>query len=375
MGDRQDIDALLIGALYGELEGADQARLDAHLAAHPADRAAMDALIQTRATLRDRLAGMEDAEPAPRLSTLLLQEAARRAPRREEAAAGGLVGWLRGLFRPIVAHPALAGAMTLALVGGAAGLLYNHGRGGVTEPTVASEHAAAPVASAEQSRAPSPLTPRANGQQPPGDDFEVNLDDRAELFASKDKQAAAAPAPPAAADEGEAQLQLKKEAGKGRGYVAVTTPERQPKQLEERRETNGTRGPGDATGAGATGIGAGSGSAAGSMVAADPAAPPPMEAANAYSAERANSIDAWARVQHQRLAKAVADGDCGLAGKLGTELATRAPEYYATHVENDRALRSCRQYIDAAKRQRAVETQKSRERNATEDLAKPDLAN
>ena len=44
MLDRQDIDALLVGALYGELSSADEAALTAHLDSHPADRNALDDL-------------------------------------------------------------------------------------------------------------------------------------------------------------------------------------------------------------------------------------------------------------------------------------------------------------------------------------------
>ena len=40
----QDIDALLIGALYGELTPADEARLATHLDSHPGDRGALDDL-------------------------------------------------------------------------------------------------------------------------------------------------------------------------------------------------------------------------------------------------------------------------------------------------------------------------------------------
>ncbi len=38
MADRQDIDALMVGALYGELDDGERARLEAHLASHPQDR-------------------------------------------------------------------------------------------------------------------------------------------------------------------------------------------------------------------------------------------------------------------------------------------------------------------------------------------------
>ena len=53
MVDRQDIDALLIGALYGELTPADEARLTAHLESHPADRTALADLTRARAAVRE----------------------------------------------------------------------------------------------------------------------------------------------------------------------------------------------------------------------------------------------------------------------------------------------------------------------------------
>ena len=84
MGDRLDIDALLIGALYGELDGDERARLDAHLASHPADRAALDSLRSTRAWLTDHdaRAFLGAAEPANAISARLIQEAARRITER-----------------------------------------------------------------------------------------------------------------------------------------------------------------------------------------------------------------------------------------------------------------------------------------------------
>ena len=52
MVDRHDIDALLIGSLYGELSSADEARLKAHLESHPSDRTALEGLTHTRAAIR-----------------------------------------------------------------------------------------------------------------------------------------------------------------------------------------------------------------------------------------------------------------------------------------------------------------------------------
>src|SRR5688572_9382207 len=124
MADRQEIDALIVGALYGELDAADRARLETHLSSHPEDRAALEALERTRATVRRGLADMPSAEPSPAISTILLREAGRLAPTPRAAAAresadsadnDGL--WSRFLrwARPVAMHPAFAGAAALIL--------------------------------------------------------------------------------------------------------------------------------------------------------------------------------------------------------------------------------------------------------------------
>jgi anti-sigma factor RsiW len=119
MVDRTDIDALLISALYGELTPADEARLTAHLESHPADRTALADLTQTRAAVRDSRILAVQLDPPPSVSTLLLREAARRAPRpREEA------GWFLRFTRSFMAHPAMAAAAMLVFVVGVAGTIY-----------------------------------------------------------------------------------------------------------------------------------------------------------------------------------------------------------------------------------------------------------
>ena len=123
MADRTDIDALLIGALYGELTPADEARLTAHLESHPADRTALDDLTRTRAAVRDSRILAFHFEPPAAVSALLLQEASRRAPRvqdREES-------WFQRFVRSFAAHPAMAAAATIVLVLGVAGTLYLRG--------------------------------------------------------------------------------------------------------------------------------------------------------------------------------------------------------------------------------------------------------
>jgi anti-sigma factor RsiW len=142
MADRQDIDALLIGALYGELDGDERARLETHLASHPQDRSALEGLRSTRELLReaDLPVTMAVAEPSPAITAMLLQEAARRAP--APASRGGFLAFLAGLLKPFAASPALSAAAALVLVGGAAGLLYSRGALRTSEPTVA-DHTAA----------------------------------------------------------------------------------------------------------------------------------------------------------------------------------------------------------------------------------------
>jgi len=94
----------------------------------------------------------------------------------------------------------------------------------------------------------------------------------------------------------------------------------------------------------------------------------------AYDGDKDAKADEWAKVQHQRLVQLVKDGKCVEAGKIGSDIAGRAPEYFAAHIENDRAVRGCKQYIDQGKRKKANEAYKSRSRNAFEgDLEAPAL--
>src|SRR6185295_15230565 len=107
--DRQDIDALLIGALYGELTPADEARLAAHLESHPADRTALDGLARTRAAVRESRILAFQFEPPHAVSALLMQEASRRAPRVPDFEGAS---WFQRFLRSFAAHPAMAAAAT-----------------------------------------------------------------------------------------------------------------------------------------------------------------------------------------------------------------------------------------------------------------------
>jgi hypothetical protein len=163
MTDRTDIDALLIGALYGELTPADEARLTAHLESHPADRTSLDDLTRTRAAVRESRILAFQAEPPAAVSALLLQEASRRAPRPEPSE-----GWFQRFVRMFAAHPAMAAAATVVLVLGVTGMLYLRGADPFAKsssqppPASAVAPAASETAAAEKAApAPMPESPAA----------------------------------------------------------------------------------------------------------------------------------------------------------------------------------------------------------------------
>jgi len=121
--DRQDIDALLIGALYGELTPADEARLATHLESHPTDRGALDDLKVARQAVHDSRIFAVQLDPPQAVSALLLQEAHRRAPKRV-VGSDAQEGWFARFARSFMAHPAMAAAAMLVLVMGGAGIVW-----------------------------------------------------------------------------------------------------------------------------------------------------------------------------------------------------------------------------------------------------------
>jgi hypothetical protein len=221
MGDRTDLDALLISALYGEFTPADEARLTAHLESHPADRNALADLTQTRAAVRESRLLTVQFEPPQSVSALLLQEAARRAPRqlRREGE-----GWFQRFVRSLTAHPAMAAAMTLVLIVGVAGTLYvRHADQFDAAPPVSSEMmknspapaGGAPTGASDPSADVASTTPPSNAAPAAAAGsgaYRVDLDDQLQAKAEQQvldrrvdpapglaAHAAAPPPPPAAA--------------------------------------------------------------------------------------------------------------------------------------------------------------------------------
>ncbi|MEZ4360692.1 MAG: hypothetical protein R3B48_10955 [Kofleriaceae bacterium] len=165
MSAGHDFNALLLGALYGELSAVEESRLQAHLLAHPADEAVLRELAWTREIIRDA-AGLAPVEPPQAISAILLQEAARRAPRRStRRVSTSRRGWLAALF----SHPAIAAAAMVVIVVGLFGTLSLRKKGQVAE-TVARSPAsleeprgeAAPAAAAIAPAEPAPLAGNAD---------------------------------------------------------------------------------------------------------------------------------------------------------------------------------------------------------------------
>ena len=119
MVERQDIDALLIGSLYGELSSTEEARLAAHLESHPADRTALADLSHARDVVRQSRILQVQFDPPQQISALLMQEAARRAPKSRDGES-----WFQRFMRSFIAHPAMAAAAMLVLIIGVAGTVY-----------------------------------------------------------------------------------------------------------------------------------------------------------------------------------------------------------------------------------------------------------
>lgn len=405
MLDRQDIDALLIGALYGELTPADEARLNAHLDSHPADKSALADLTSARDAVRDSRFLTVQLEPPQAVSALLLQEASRRAPakaperQREE-------GWFARFIASFARHPAMAAAAMLVLVVGVAGVMYARkgDRGQFAEQTTASP--AGTSANMELEAAPSaePASPdlveeaRALRDQA-GSSFEARLEEGTAGKADKaadpgDQGVAVAKAEAAAKDAAKAERADQparpaiaprpepRPTAANRTYIGVQTESPQPKDLES--EADGDQRRKGASPAGAPGTASPRPDPA-VATPAPPAPPPPATRApsrgggattGAFGGEDqirdnkpADEESSWAREQTTKVVNAVKANNCKEAAALAVQLSNRAPAYYQQNVENDRALKQCMTYINAERERDAERQQRARalqKRNADE---------
>ena len=399
MLERQDIDALLVGALYGELSSTEQAQLTAHLESHPADRSALDDLKAVRERFTTSRIFEVQLDPPQAVSALLLQEAARRAP-KQVVAADKKESWFDRFVRSFIAHPAMAAAATLVLVVGVAGTIYLKGNGEMAQPRVAQQDKpvrlgqVAPNAAEGAAWGSSTMTPPPADQGAAGS---IGGDFKRESVAvglDEDKIAKTGGSPSQAVAHGrdrsealafadDAKQEVAKhsaapaKAPKGR-YIEVPKEAPQPKDLEqEQQDTAGkdkdvvakadrkeaTRGAGPSSGAAGGGFATAptappaANTTPAPTVAAAPPPPPAGEpvATTTKATQKPDSTLAWAKDQHAKIIALVKDGKCGAAVPLAATLKTRAPDYYATNVATDRSLKSCMQYVNDSTTEKAAE--------------------
>jgi hypothetical protein len=404
MVDRTDIDALLIGALYGELTPADEARLTAHLESHPADRSALADLTRTRAAVRDSRLFAVQLEPPPSVSAMLVREAARRAPRVERED-----GWFQRFVRAFSAHPAMAAAAMLVLVVGVAGTLYLRNGDPYAGPQAAQEvatermkadnapPAAAPVAApapAEVAAAappPAAATPTADPAaaatgRSAGSGYAVDLAEKQQLA----RDEGAAPKAELRKDVGFAAPKKPVAAGK-KGGIELRSPEPAPKDLEEAKADGVVRAQrGNGAAGGAASPKPQPSAAASDDRAADAdfaklkldapakAAPPPPPAAPAVqapapeTASRSADKNAELQLEKQRaqIIALVAADKCRDAAALAMSIYDRAPDYYASSIETDRNIKPCLAYV-AAERRRVDQLRAAKRANAVDATEAP----
>ena len=395
MVERQDIDALLIGALYGELTPADEARLQTHFESHPGDRSALNAMTDTRLAVRESRILQVQLEPPQAVSALLLQEAARRAPRKVERSDDASESWFARFLRSFVAHPAMAAAGMLVLVIGVAGTMYLRKGDQFAEKTVVSARELAPAQAAGSAApegatatsAPASITAteqaqveaaKLEAQAGSGSSYGVGLAGVLDESDGKDK-----PAEPSRTER------------KGSSYIEVKQRELQPKELDEKprprkpaltKPSLDNRSPANDRDPAASGPGAATTKSAPAPTTETqvpqaappppPTSPPSGEAARDQTvAGRADSkvdpAETAVRELHARLVTQVKSGNCREAASLAIEISGRSRAYYAQNVENDRALKACRAYISTELERETVRAQKRATQKRATEPAKP----
>ena len=392
MLDRQDIDALLVGALYGELSPAENTRLEAHLTAHPQDKLVLDGLTRTREAIRDSHVMALQAEPPAAVSALLMQEAARRAPARPRDREARVGFFAR--FVALMRHPAMAAATVIVLVASIGGVLYMKGKTSAEDRSEAPatppalEHGVAsdqPVAQPVQAPMAGSAIAAGSGSAaaPQPEPVDNQLDSHTVTLADKEGDATrqnegAQRAQERGRRDGKSAStsggKAKKDPAAKPGYVEVRTPELQLKGegADGRAATGSTNyraGESGLTSAGDSPTNAATTPSKKAAPGTVKPSPPPTAPAATAEAEKRNL--AAAQQMHRDLVRAVKANDCKRASQIGASLVERYPDYYAEHVRDDREVKACRPYIDGEVRKRNEQQQKSRAKNSQYDMESP----
>ncbi len=404
MVDRQDIDALLIGALYGELTLADEARLTAHLESHPTDRSALANLTSARQAVRESRIFQVQLDPPQAVSALLLQEAARRAPRRAPIADDRTEGWFQRFTHAFMRHPAMAAAAMLVLVVGIAGTMYMRGGDQFAEksavvvqdvPPAAADQTVVVTGKADKADkggvVADPVAANVNEKDTDtkttaaGSAYRVDLDGSPDSNKSKgDLLQAGLMKESHEAHDRKKVLEVRTEETAPReldGYkpaqvaakppTAPATPAPAkptvavPKEEQKQQVTDGELARGNSFGSANNG-GPGGGAPAHT-------APPPPPADKPAEKATDAKVLAMARDKHAKAKAAVRASNCDEASKLVAAISTSAPEYYRDSVATDRDLKPCMAYITNAQNSEAEKTAKSRaqKRNSPDEMPAP----
>lgn len=380
MVDREDIDALLIGRLYGELSSADEARLQSHLASGTsealADRRALEDMTHARSAVRESRLLAEQAEPPQSISALLMQEAARRAPKPADEQAG----WFARFVRSFMMHPAMAAAATLVLVVGVAGALYS--RKG--DHFAAQQKDSAPMASAARELAPTAAAPPA---EPAVAQESVDRGRQDQGMAVDLAEGGGGGAVGGMADD-TIKTEKPRKAARPTG-IEVTTPQAQPKDFEradddglayapapkptvsrsaakpapdvapteklEAAKKKADRGGDEIDAKESKGTQSIATAAQGEAAPVAPAAPPPPPPG-------ATAVDPdaqWARDTHKQVVAQARANRCDEAATTAESIAKRARGYYDANVQNDRDLKGCMTLI-AQRREQAEAAQRAK---------------
>lgn len=132
-----NLDALMVDWLYDELTPTEARSFEEHLRTHPEVQAEVSALKRTRAAFQD----MQQSEPAPALTSILLHEAALAVEKQP-----GFWARVAALFQPVFLHPAASAMATVIVVAGVAGALYSRNGDMMVEPMATRSESAAQVA-------------------------------------------------------------------------------------------------------------------------------------------------------------------------------------------------------------------------------------
>lgn len=422
MLDRQDIDALLMGALYGELSPDESTRLEEHLSAHPQDKIVLDGLSRARQAVKDSLILARQAEPPAAVSALLMQEAARRAPAPREQR----VGWFAKLVA-VMRHPAVAAVTVVVLIAAVGGTIYlKNGDRGVVEREVASKQeaqapatTAAATPSAGSGSAAVVDEGAAIGETGNGSGYVADLqttdghaDTNGKTVANEtDKGVAPGGTEPKRPRKGKDYIEVhtpgpmvkdpdtgesidteKRQVAKNADVdVKPTTPPPPPAEPgrdrgktgakttttvivpgDDRADTSiGLSGDIDSTTAGA---GAGAGQGGYGTATGSTATAPQYSSAGASAGGSTTPPDptAAAKGLHTRLIGLVKANKCTEASKVALDLYARYPDYYNQFVANDRKVKACKPYIDNARRKKNDAAKKAAKDQPQEVSPAPD---